>query len=255
MKYITEDSKWVSFYPKFNSSFYIEKAGYFDERPVVHTSLTQLIILVAIVPLTILSPLLILLTPLLFFGWGKLYINLPIKTGIQDSDSAAWGFNYHDNKIWIYVGGGGNFQGGKKWKTITMLWYMTWVRTSTLMQDGSWFNEDKKNRIRWDKSNDIGSYDWLNANKWKETYEYTDKYDNTKVNATISVKEREWRPHGFKWTKLFSKSDRCIEIEFDKEVGKRKGSWKGGTVGCSYTLLKNETPLQCLRRMEKERNF
>jgi len=255
MKYITEDSKWVSFYPKFNSSFYIEKAGYFDERPEIHTSVTQLIVLFVIIPLLLFNPLFLLLIPLLFFGWGKLYIHIPIKTGIQDCESAAWGFNYHDNKIWIYIGGGGNFQGGKKWKTFTMPWDMTWVRTSTLMQDGNWFNETKKNRIKWNSSNDIGSYNWLNANKWKETHEYTDKYDNTNVRATISVKELEWRPLFFKWTNLFSKSDRSIEVEFDKEVGKRKGSWKGGTVGCSYTLHKNETPLQCLKRMEKERDF
>jgi hypothetical protein len=40
-----------------------------------------------------------------------------------------------------------------------------------------------------------------------------------------------------------------------KEAGKRKGSWKGGTLGCGYELKKNETPLECLRRMESEREF
>jgi hypothetical protein len=39
------------------------------------------------------------------------------------------------------------------------------------------------------------------------------------------------------------------------EVGEEAGSWKGGVLGCGYTLLPNETPLQCLRRMEKERKF
>jgi hypothetical protein len=44
-------------------------------------------------------------------------------------------------------------------------------------------------------------------------------------------------------------------IEFNDEVGERTGSWKGGTLGCGYNLLPNETPLECLRRMEKERKF
>jgi len=35
----------------------------------------------------------------------------------------------------------------------------------------------------------------------------------------------------------------------------KNGSWKGGTLGCGYTLRKNETPLECLKRMEVERNF
>jgi len=258
-KYKTEEPQWVSFYPNFNSSLYIEKAGYFDERPEIHTSVTQILALFIIPFLCFYSAWFLLLTPLLLFGWGKLYINLPIKTGIQDCESAAWGLNYHGNMLWIYIGGGGNFEGGKKWKTITMFWDMTWVRTSTLMSDSkTWFNETKKNRKTWGKDENgeqVGSYDWLNKNKWKETHPYLDKYDNTTINATISISEREWRPLGFQWTSLFSKSKRSIDIKFDNEVGKEKGSWKGGCVGCSYELLPNETALECLKRMEKERKF
>jgi len=254
-KYQTEDPQWVTFYPKFNSSFYVEKAGYFDERPQVHVGATQLLMLIAIPFLAVQSPLFLLLIPLVFFGWGRLYINLPIRTGIQDCDSAAWGFNYHDNKIWIYIGGGGNFEGGKKWKTFTMPWDATWVRTSTLMKDGyDWFHEVSGNRVKWD-GDDIGSYNWLRDNKWKETHPYVDPYDNTTVNATISVEEREWRPFWFQWTTLFAGKRRTIDISFDKEVGREKGSWKGGTIGCSYTLLPNESPIECLRRMEVERKF
>ena len=244
----------MSFYPKFNSSLYVDKAGYFDERPQLHASVTQLIALILIFTY---MPLSLILAPFLFFGWGKLYIHLPIRTGIEDCESASWGFDYHNNKIWIYIGGGGNFEGGRKWKTITMPWDLTWVRASTLMKPGyDWFHETKSNRIDWGKDkNTPGSYEWLEENKWKETHEYTDKHDGTKVNATISVKEREWRPRWFKWTKLFSKTIRSIEIEFDQEVGKEKGSWKGGTLGCGYELRKNETPLECLRRMESEREF
>ncbi len=82
-----------------------------------------------------------------------------------------------------------------------------------------------------------------------------DTSDNSVVNATVSVQEREWRPLWFKWTKLFSKKKTTIEVEFDKEVGGRKGSWKGGCVACSYEMKAGETPLQCLKRMESERVF
>lgn len=259
MKYLTEDSEWITFYPKFNSSFYIEKAGYFDERPKIHTSITQLLVLILLPLFVIQSFWFLFFLPLVFFGWGKLYINLPIKTGIQDCESAAYGFNYHNNKIWIYIGGGGNFEGGKKWKTLTMPWDLTWVRTSTLMKGGyDWFHETKNNRINWSKDEEgliLGSYNWREKNKWKETHKYVDSFDNTVVNATISVSEMEWRPLWFKWTSLFNKTRNSINIEFDQEVGKRKGSWKGGTIGCGYDLKKGETPLECLRRMEKERKF
>ena len=44
-------------------------------------------------------------------------------------------------------------------------------------------------------------------------------------------------------------------IDETEEVGKKKGSWKGGCIGCSYDLKPGETPEECLKRMEKEREF
>jgi hypothetical protein len=69
------------------------------------------------------------------------------------------------------------------------------------------------------------------------------------------VEEREWRPRWFKWTSLFARKRKTINVDFNDEVGERTGSWKGGTLGCGYDLLPNETPLECLRRMERERKF
>jgi len=248
-KYLTENSEWVKFYPKFNKGFYISKAGYFDERPEVITSLTQLVALF-ILPIVLLYSLWgLILLPFLVFGWGKMYINLPIKTGIQDCDSAAWGVNIHDNTLWIYIGGGGNFEGGRKWITWSFPFLTKdWFRTSILLKDGSWEHEYK------------GDKKYFYKKEWKEKqaswkYDYTDSYDNSIIPTTIYVEEREWRPKWLKWTKMFAIVNKTIDVDFSKEVGKRKGSWKGGTIGCSYTMLPNETPLDCLKRMEKERKF
>lgn len=57
------------------------------------------------------------------------------------------------------------------------------------------------------------------------------------------------------WTSLFSKIRTDIDVEFDKEVGERTGSWKGGVLGCGWGLLPGETPYECLKRMERERLF
>ena len=255
--YLTEDLKWVSFYPKFSSSFYVNKAGYFDERPEIVTSITQVIVLFALPFLVFQSLWFVFIIPFILFGWGKLYIHLPIRTGIQDCASAAWGLYYYSNALWFCIGGGGNFEGGRRTKSYSMPWQLDWVRTSTLLNNSNWFNETKHSKLNWtsDNVNIIGSYGWLKENKWKEIHPFTDSFDGTIVNATISVEEMEWRPKWFKWTSLFRKVRKSIDIEFDKEVGKRKGSWKGGTIGCGYELRKNETPLECLRRMEKERKF
>lgn len=259
MEFLTENQEWVEFYPNFNSSFYLEKAGYFDERPCIVTSVTQLGVLIVLPFLLLTSLWYILLTPLLLFGWGKLFIKLPIRTGIQDCESAAWGFNYHDNTIWVYIGGAGNFDGGRKWVTIRMPWYYTWVRTSTLMKSGyDWFHETETNRVSWEtdvNGETLGSYEWLKKHKHTETYNFIDKFDGTIVKATISVVEREWRPIWFKWVKLFAKVIRTIDVTFDQEVGKRKRSWKGGVIGCGYDLKSGETPYECLMRMQSECEF
>ena len=151
-----------------------------------------------------------------------------------------------------------------------------WVRTSVLLKDGTWEHEARKNRK--------GLFGNTKSIKpiWEEEYPYTYTLKNGNIQhrtATIKVEEREWRQRWLMWTKLFSNSRKTIDIKFGYagpinrkviiekvgnklidekqtgEVGEKTGSWKGGTTGCGYEMLPNETPLDTLRRMEKERKF
>jgi len=137
-------------------------------------------------------------------------------------------------------------KGGSKWWT----WYIPfftkcWVRSSILLKDGTWEHETKGDRKEF-----YNAY-WKQKQKsWK--YNYTDSYDGEVIPVTIYVEEREWRPKWLTWTKKFNTIHKSIDIHFSKECGERKGSWKGGTTQYSYAMLWNETPLDCLRRMEKE---
>jgi hypothetical protein len=120
------------------------------------------------------------------------------------------------------------------------------------LKDGTWAHETKGN------NQDFWKDEWVEK-KWKETHHYFNtREDGSRIdyaNATISVEEREWRPKWFKWTSLFKKVRKTISVEFDQEIGKGVGSYKGGTLGCSYELLPNERPVRCLMRMSKERNL
>lgn len=69
--------------------------------------------------------------------------------------------------------------------------------------------------------------------------------------ATIKAEQRTWT----RWWLPFKRVSRSIDVEFNAEVGERTGSWKGGCLGCGYEMKPGETPLQALRRMEKERAF
>lgn len=106
----------------------------------------------------------------------------------------------------------------------------------------------------------VGSWETDRPRDYREKFTYTYHYmlssgEIQTREATVYVERRAWRPKCLKWTSLFEKVRTVIDIAFSDEVGERTGSWKGGTIGCSWELLSGETPEQALRRMEAVRKF
>ena len=81
-------------------------------------------------------------------------------------------------------------------------------------------------------------------------------YDNEEIICDVHVEHRTWKrgTGWFKWLSLFMKGIdlRCIELNFRKEVGPRKGEWKGGLMGMGYKMLPNETIEQAFQRWCEE---
>lgn len=69
--------------------------------------------------------------------------------------------------------------------------------------------------------------------------------------ATIRRESRRWGRPWLPWRRV----DTYIDVRFSDEVGERSGSWKGGLLGCAWSVLHGETDEQALRRMEKERRL
>lgn len=249
----TEDyRKWISFYPHVDmmTPFKIQlcKWGYFDPRMQFNFNVTSIIglmlpfISIWLLPLLIIS---------LFIGWGKVYLRLPFYTPSKtdECDYPSYGLNTfsHGMKIvdelWVYW--------GKRRKHIRLPWYLEWYSTSMLRKDGTWEIEkrgDRKNFYdqKWD---DV---------KFKETHPYKYMLQSGKlqeVEATIYVEKREWRRLWLYRLPLFNKISTSIDVSFSSEVGEGTGSWKGGTVRCSYNIKPGETPYETLKRMEQERQF
>lgn len=194
-------------------------------------------------------------------GWHSVF-KMPWKSRRfpdGDCDAPSWGTAIHSSTFWIYKGGDGNGYGGNRW------W--TW--------DIPFFT---KKHIRHDVVCNLGDYDGnpdlrlvpyetlVKADKdycplekndlvYKYRYDYTDKYDGEVIPCTFWVEEREWRPKWLTWTGRWKKVERYIEIVFSEEVGRGKGGWKGGCLGCGYVLKEGETPMECIRRMERQRRF
>lgn len=219
-----ERKEWIYFYWGWNFDISFEICGYFDNRPRINFDI-------------------------IFFS---LTLVLPFRNKWTDEcDPPKWGISIHGNRIWIYRGGKGNMNGGNKWWTFRFPWVYEWVRTSNLRKDGAWEHEKKgDNKMFWDEK-------WEDV-IWNETHPYTYILKNGTVQnrlAKIKVEEREWRIFWLKFLPYPNKVRRDISVNFNDEVGERTGSWKGGTLGCGYLLKNDETPLECLRRMEKEQIF
>ena len=75
------------------------------------------------------------------------------------------------------------------------------------------------------------------------SFEFSD-FDGERITARTLIEEREWHfgSGWFRWLSLFCKPKikRSLDIEFSKETGRRKGSWKGGTIGHGIEMLPNE---------------
>lgn len=79
-----------------------------------------------------------------------------------------------------------------------------------------------------------------------------DDFDGERLVATTRIEEREWKfgTGYFKWLSLFRrpKIRRSLNIQFSGETGRRKGSWKGGTVGHSIDTPPGELHESAFRR-------
>lgn len=85
----------------------------------------------------------------------------------------------------------------------------------------------------------------------KRIYRFLD-FDGESIEATTTIEEREWL-FGVKWCRWLSwfrrpKIRRCLDIEFSKETGPKKGSWKGGTIGHGIDMLPGELHEDAFKR-------
>lgn len=175
------------------------------------------------------------------YAWAK-----SPDAGYWDVHSREYGFCLNDGFLTLFLGA----QTHDSTTTQSKSWFLPWtqwdhVRHSIYQPDGSHFADIP------------GRGDWVNVlndvlEKVGKAEFILDDYDGERIKATCYIEEREWHfgTGYFSWLKWFRKAmiKRSLSISFDKETGKEKGSWKGGTVGCSAEMQKGDTPEQSIRR-------
>lgn len=151
----------------------------------------------------------------------------------------SWGLSTCDNSVHV--------SWGHRSKCFDVPW-STWVRVSQEVRraDGSWVPY-------------VGIWERGKQQDGRhvETHSYRYMLQSGEVQertATIYV-ERERRKLKLLRLLPFARTTHYIEVQFSDEVGERSGSWKGGTIGCAYEMRPDETPRECLKRMERDRKF
>ena len=194
---------------------------------------------------------------------GQFFIRLPFLDRVICDDAntmdnphwgVSWRWSQFESQIWL--------RWGRRSKMIEMPWCTHHVVTQHLRADGTWA-EAPINNLR-----DGGEWiDWRDG-AWSEDLPYHYMLDNGEVQHVTATVRRSRSEHRWEWfgrgplsswlrrvqpfgVKVFE----TIDIQFSEEVGSRRGSWKGGCVGCGYEMKPGEAPRHTLRRMQGERRF
>ena len=199
--------------------------------------------------------------------WAKSIAERLPHRGVNGGAKGGIGFFWYDSF---------NFQlAGKAWETASKdPW---WVNGTSIAMPWAWYHLDtivydvNRNEVHADRystrrnlknSTERLAYSRAESDRRREAkttyatvYPYRYKLKNGEVQlrtASVVIEKMTW---GLRWWRFPVLTRDYIDVTFSDEVGERTGSWKGGTIGCSYNLLPGESAEACFRRMEQDRKF
>jgi hypothetical protein len=167
-----------------------------------------------------------------------------------------YGFSYAEGLLSIYYGRSSmDSSTEQRWGCFLPWTQWRHVRHSFYGLAGEYLFDEPKGRP-WGKDPKVWHQRWAEQEARKKTipvraFAFKD-FDGEALTVTTKIEEREWRfgEGYFKWLSLFRKPKirRSLDLEFSGETGRRKGSWKGGTLGHSIDMLPGELHERAFRR-------
>jgi hypothetical protein len=166
-----------------------------------------------------------------------------------DEHEREFGFTAAEGAVHFHYGEQTHSWPGSKSK----VWFYPWrehrsIRHSIYDLDGVLFADlpdwGLRNRNGWAAKNaleeacPVAKFDFLD-------------FDGECITATCRIEEREWKRGKGLFRLLFLGRNalrRSLDLQFSSEVGRRKGSWKGGTLGHSIDMLPGELHEAAFRR-------
>jgi hypothetical protein len=180
--------------------------------------------------------------------------------GYWEEDQRAFGFYLFENHLNLMFGR----QADSSSDTMSWGCFLPWnewnfVRFSLYGLQGEHFWTQMEQEVR--KVKGFDRYEKqreMEAQCPSKAFLFKD-YDGEEITVVTHIEEREWHRgvKWFRWLKYFFKPQisRSLDLEFKKEVGRRKGSWKGGTLGHSIQMLPGELHEAAFRRYCEKNNM
>lgn len=186
------------------------------------------------------------------YDWAK--PNPDGSKGYWNAIQRQYGFHFLEDALHVYYGiqPGCWSRDDKKNSDHSKVFFYPWksmnrVRYSFYKPDGTHQHTIMENRNRID----FRAIELAQKLVPKIRFRFRD-FDDEEIEATCYISEMEWRRGSglFKWLRHVTKPkiERCLAIDFSKEVGWEKGSWKGGTLGHAIEMLPGESAEQAFRR-------
>lgn len=165
----------------------------------------------------------------------------------------SWGWFYDPDLSYMRL------TWGRRGKFIYMPWSWDHCRTEVMLEDGSFVPYERFKVAKGSPHPSILETPEP-PSRYCAVFPYRYVRDSGEIQdriATVTGERRTWcwKARPFRWLRWPAKRSTSILVEFSVEVGEGTGSWKGGVMGCGWDLRPDETPEQCLRRMESERRF
>lgn len=179
------------------------------------------------------------------------------RGGYWDTGEREYGFTYSEGHLSVALGRATNDSSTEqRWGCFLPWTQWRFIRHSLYGLEGELF-ADLPHRARWN-SPEYEEGRRLEADCPAVAFAFND-FDGERITATTKIEERAWKfgTGWFKWLSLFrrQKVSRSLDIDFSAETGKRKGSWKGGTVGHSIDMRPGELHEVAFRRYCSEHNM
>lgn len=180
------------------------------------------------------------------------------RIGYWESFPCEYGFCLYEGFLTLFYGP----QTFSSEDTKSISWFLPW--TQWHFHRKSFYGlkgEHLKSWIATDKTNNTKFSDYTEQRNFCDSHVPKVKFlikdvDGEEVKVSTHIVEREWTfgEGHFKWLRFFKKNliRRDLSIEFAKEVGPDKGSWKGGLCGTSIDLNPGELHSSGFKRFCEE---